>query len=146
MASSKLQKETQSYSGLIPIFLSVNYPFISSLKNSSCVKPPFIQTRMTGGANVGSAVFNETSKLFSLRFILSQGANTCINGDCSLPGETLVVNGGCQSSVTVFTVDYDAPNTGTSHRVRSLLKPLVKYIKHPHNYRRSEIKEVEFFD
>lgn len=101
---------------------------------------------MTGGAVVDFAAFNETSKLFTFKNIVPQGANTCINGDCSLPGETLVVNGGCQSSVTVFTVDYDAPNCRGSKHVRPLLQPLVKYIKHPHHYARSEANRVEFLE
>lgn len=84
---------------------------------------------MTGGAKVGSASFDPTTQLFTYTGITSRGANVCINGDCSLPGETVVVNGGCQSSVTVFTVDYDAPVGRAGARVRLLLRPLVKYVK-----------------
>ncbi len=54
----------------------------------------------------------------------------CINGDCSLPGETLVLNAGCYTSVSVFTVDYDAPLSGTCSgqetNVLASLSPLVK--------------------
>jgi 5'-nucleotidase len=39
----------------------------------------------------------------------SIGINTCVSGDCSLPGETLVATTTCQTAVTVFSVDYDAP-------------------------------------
>lgn len=39
----------------------------------------------------------------------SPGVNTCITGDCSLPGETDIIANTCQSSVSVFSVDYDAP-------------------------------------
>ena len=107
--------------------ISVNYPEITSLKDSSCVKPPFIQTRMTGGADVDKAVYNPSTGLFTYADVSTPGINACINGDCSLPGETNVVNGGCFSSVTVFTVDYDAPNCAGSKNVRPLLEPLVKY-------------------
>lgn len=106
--------------------ISVNYPEITSLVNADCVSPPFIQTRMTGGAEVDSAVYDPTTGLFSYGSVYPAGANTCINGDCSLPGETNIVGSGCFSSVTVFTVDYDAPSPG-SKKVRKLFEPLVKY-------------------
>lgn len=106
--------------------INVNYPEITSLENANCVNPPFIQTRMTGGAEVDTAVYDSTTGLFSYGSIVSAGANTCINGDCALPGETDVVGGGCFSSVSVFTVDYDAPSSG-SRKVRKLFEPLVKY-------------------
>lgn len=82
---------------------------------------------MTGGAEVDTAVLNETTGLFSYGSVEPAGLNTCINGDCSLPGETNVVDSGCFSSVTVFTVDYDAPNCAGSANVRPLLQPLVQY-------------------
>ena len=108
--------------------LSVNYPFVTSLTNDSCVKPTFVQTRMTGGAQVDRAVFNETSGLFTFGNTDGPGLNTCINGDCGLPGETVVVNdGNCRSSVSVFTVDYDAPTTGQTDTVRGGLLPLVEF-------------------
>ncbi|KAM0801666.1 5'/3'-nucleotidase sure [Usnea florida] len=115
-------------SPLLPLAygLSVNYPEITSFKNADCIDPPFIQTRMTGGAEVDTAVLDPATGLFSYGSIVPAGANTCINGDCSLPGETTVVGSGCFSSVSVFTVDYDAPSPG-SKRVRKLLEPLVRY-------------------
>ena len=107
--------------------ISVNYPEISSMTDDSCVNPPFFQTRMTGGAEVDTAVFNESTGLFTYGSVTPAGLNTCINGDCSLPGETNVVDSGCLSSVTVFTVDYDAPDCVGSASVRPLLQPLVQY-------------------
>ena len=78
---------------------------------------------MTGGADVESANYDDATGLFS-----SAGANQRINGDCSLPGETTILNSGCQSSVSVFTVDYDAPrDSHSAPYVRSLLMPLVQY-------------------
>ena len=105
--------------------INVNYPTITSLTNTSCIKPPFIQSRLTGGADVDAAVFNETSKLFTYKNIQTPGLNTCINGDCKLPGETQVVESGCFSSVSIFTVDYDAPTSQDTKGVRELLEPLV---------------------
>ncbi|KAI4213597.1 MAG: hypothetical protein LQ351_003821 [Letrouitia transgressa] len=108
--------------------LNVNFPRITSLTNTSCVTPPFIQTRFTGGATVDFASFNATSGLFTFRNVVTEGVNACINGDCSLPGETVVVQSGCYSSVSVFTVDYDAPNCAGSANVRPILQPLVGYL------------------
>ena len=38
-----------------------------------------------------------------------------------------MVSAGCQSSVSVFTVDYDAPISGATSAVRKSLQPLVSY-------------------
>lgn len=108
--------------------ISVNIPYITSLTNNSCVNPPFIQTRMTGSADVDEAIFNATTGLFAFGNVVPDGANQCINGDCSLPGETAILNVGCQSSVSIFTVDYDAPLTcHAAPDIRLLLMPLVQY-------------------
>ncbi|TVY34891.1 Acid phosphatase [Lachnellula subtilissima] len=110
--------------------INLNIPYITSFTNDSCVNPPFIQTRMTGGADVDYAAFNETTGLFSYQNLVEPGTNQCINGDCSLPGETDILNVGCQSAVSVFTVDYDAPIGGACKSgpdVRSWLAPLVQY-------------------
>ena len=120
--------------------INVNYPEITSLQDSKCVKPPFFQTRMTGGAEVDTAVLDEKTGLFSYGSVTPAGANTCINGDCSLPGETTVVDSGCFSSVTVFTVDYDAPSCGGAKHVRQLLEPLVKYENSTKNSTKSSSK------
>ncbi|RDW64893.1 SurE-like protein [Coleophoma cylindrospora] len=111
--------------------ISVNLPYITSFTNSSCVDPPFIQTRMTSGADVDGAAYNATSGLFTYKNIVDAGLNTCINGDCSLPGETNILNAGCQSSVSVFAVDYDAPTSvcgqgSATSSLRALLQPLVQ--------------------
>lgn len=111
--------------------LNVNIPLITSYEDSSCVNPPFIQTRMTGSAVVDRAAYNETTGLFHYAELVDPGVNQCINGDCSLPGEQAILNAGCQSSVSVFTVDYDAPIGGSCNvgpDVRSLLTPVVQYV------------------
>ena len=63
---------------------------------------------MTGGADYDIAVFDETRGTFSYQNVVPQGGNQCINGNCDLPGETDVLNDGCQSSVSVFTVGRSA--------------------------------------
>jgi hypothetical protein len=59
------------------------------------------------------------------------GINVCINGDCSLPGETSFLDKDCKASVSVFTVDYDAPDVSgpqsKTAAIRSSLGPLVQY-------------------
>ncbi|MCJ1268335.1 hypothetical protein MMC22_008223 [Lobaria immixta] len=145
---NQLAKNTKGRERILPFGygIDVNYPFITSLINQTCVSPPFIQTRMTGdGATVDYAAFNASTQLFTYRNITPRGVNTCINGDCSLPGETRIVNGGCQSSVTVFTIDYDAPTCRGSKHVRPLLRPLVKYARRPHRRTRSASRGEEEF-
>jgi 5'-nucleotidase len=84
--------------------------------------------RLTRGADVDSAVYNSTTGLFTYANVLPAGANQCINDDCSLPGETTILSSGCLSSVSVFTVDYDAPlQCHPSPDVRTILEPLVQY-------------------
>ena len=52
------------------------------------------------------------------------GLTVCNNGDCSLPSENFIVeHTNCQSSVSVFSVDYDA-NLGLTSQVKQILNPL----------------------
>lgn len=106
---------------------SVNTPFITSLTNDSCVDPPFIQTRFGGGGFTDIALYNETTGLFRYGNLLADGVNRCINGDCSLPGERPIVDDRCATSVSVFTIDYDAPLGPDQSCVRAALSPLVTY-------------------
>jgi 5'-nucleotidase len=82
---------------------------------------------MTGGALTDTAVRNATTGLFRYGSALADGLNTCVNGDCSLPGETEVVDGGCYGAVSVFTIDYDAPQGLGDYRVRSKLEQVAAY-------------------
>jgi 5'-nucleotidase len=109
--------------------INVNIPVITSYKDASCVAPPYIHSRLTGGAVVDKAVFNETTGLFKYGDVISEGTNTCINGDCSLPGETEILDQKCKSAVSFFTVDYDAPlQCHNAPDLKGLLEPLVGYI------------------
>lgn len=114
--------------------LTVNYPVITSMTGSSCLNPPFIRTRITGGAPVTRAVFDPSTGLFSGQNIApNDGLNTCGNGDCSLPGEATVLSS-CQSSVSAFTVDYDAPNSNVTRSVFQALQRLVTSESEAKNY------------
>lgn len=88
-----------------------------------------MQTRLTGGAIYDQAVYNETSGLFTYTNIVPPGGNVEYNGDFSLPGETVVVDSGCKSSVSVFTIDYDAPLGQNQTAIRKALTPLVQFEK-----------------
>ncbi|KAK0654243.1 Acid phosphatase [Lasiodiplodia hormozganensis] len=125
----QLVRQTKKGERVLPLGygLNVNFPTITSFTNDSCVDPPFILTRLTGGALSDIAVYNETTKLFRYGDIVGPGVNICINGDCSLPGETEVVDGrSCRSAVSVFTVDYDAPIGKNTTSVQHKLAPLVQ--------------------
>jgi 5'-nucleotidase len=114
--------------------ISVNTPNITTLTNGTCINPPFIQTRLNGVAVSDKAVFNATSGLFTYADIVPEkGLNTYINGDFNLPGETAILNSGCMSSVSVFTVDYDAPIGDAQSEIRSHLSSLVQYQKSTSN-------------
>lgn len=126
---SALVNSTPSGERLLPsgYGISVNTPYISSLTNDSCVQPPFYNTRMNRDAIWDVAVYDEASGTFTYAdYTPEQGGNVCINGDCSLPGETGVLDSGCASSVSVFTVDYDAPLGNNLTDVRSRLSSVVK--------------------
>lgn len=107
--------------------VTVNTPFITSLTNKSCINPPFVQTRLTGGAVYDNAVYNSTSRTFTYANTVPPGGNACINGDCMLPGETEILNEGCQSAISVFTVDYDAPVGRNQANIRSKLNSIAPY-------------------
>lgn len=97
---------------VLPLGYGVNVN-IPALVNGTM--PPVVKTRLTGNANTDVAVFNETTGLFDWENIdpVAAGINAAYNGDASLPGETYVVAGG-GVSVSVFTMDFDAPeNTYT---------------------------------
>jgi 5'-nucleotidase len=109
---------------LLPLGYGVNVNI--PLLNSTCSNPNYVQSRLTGGAIVDKAVFNSTSGIFTFGNDVNAGVNACINGDCSLPGETNVILG-CSVAVSVFTTDYDAPSCGGAVNVRGSFQPLVQF-------------------
>ncbi|PVH93217.1 sure-like protein [Periconia macrospinosa] len=93
--------------------VNVNIPPLTS-----DAMPEVVRSRLTGEADTDIAVFNETTKLFKYGNVVPKaaGVNACINGDCNLPGETWVVQGG-SISVSIFTIDYDAPDVAYTNSV-----------------------------
>jgi len=99
----------------------VNYPTL----NQSCPNPPFVQSRFTGGSGVVQAAYNASTGLVGIPNnnyygLITEGWNSCYNGNCGLPSESVVVTA-CESSVTIFTVDYDAPVNRETQQVESVL-------------------------
>ncbi len=82
---------------------------------------------MGGGGTTDLAVYNATTGLFHYQNLITDGNNACINGNWALPGETPIVDNGCFASVSVFTIDYDAPMGRAQAGIRSALQPLVAY-------------------
>jgi 5'-nucleotidase len=63
---------------------------------------------MTGGAIVDKLFINTTTGFPQFADDAAPGLNTAINGNPRLPGET-PTSAKCETAVSVFSVDYDAP-------------------------------------
>jgi 5'-nucleotidase len=103
--------------------LTVNIPAMTPNNTN----PDIFQTRMTGNANVNEAVWDEKRGTFTWANIrpYAAGVNTCVNGDCSLPGETYIVeNGGV--SMSIYVVDYTSPMSCYTDSIIKRLKPLTE--------------------
>ncbi|KAK2616216.1 hypothetical protein QQS21_000848 [Conoideocrella luteorostrata] len=103
--------------------LTVNIPVLSANNTS----PKIVQTRMTGNAHVNEAVFDPKKGVFTWANLkpYAAGVNACVNGDCSLPGETYVVENG-QVSVSIYITDYDAPKSLYTESIAKRIQPLTK--------------------
>ncbi|KAM3539659.1 hypothetical protein ARSEF1564_007402 [Beauveria bassiana] len=103
--------------------LSVNIPELKA----NGTEPEIVRTRMTGNAQVNEAVWDPKKGIFTWANLkpYAAGVNVCVRGDCSLPGETYVVeNGGI--SISIYTVDYDAPLSEYASIIMQRLAPLTK--------------------
>jgi len=114
---------TQKGERILPlgIGISSNLPVFGP--GSSCTEPPFVLTRMTGGALAPSVSLNPTTGFPEENDIPSNGINTCLNGICQLPGET-GVSAKCETAVSIFAVDYDAPTVDAAP-IQARLEPFV---------------------
>lgn len=103
--------------------LSVNIPPLT--KNNT--SPKIVHARMSGNAQISEAVLDPKKGTFSYANLkpYAAGINVCINGDCSLPGETYVVAHG-QVSISIYIVDYDSPTSAYTDHIVSRIKPLTK--------------------
>lgn len=107
---------SSSSTPLLPqgVGMSVNYATIDSTCAKSGTAPVWARTRLTGSAYIDELTLDEETGLPTYSDVVpasGKGLNTCLSGDCSLPGETayLAEDTTCKASVSVFSVDYDAP-------------------------------------
>lgn len=123
----QLFKDQEEDERLLPLGtgININLPHVG-YENESCTDPEWVYTRITGPGSTASIVkFNETSGL------VSSGSNTTkallvdYNGLDFLPSEASVLASGCKSSVSLFSIDYDAPKT-LQKKIYKSLKPLFK--------------------
>ncbi|PIL23722.1 hypothetical protein GSI_13472 [Ganoderma sinense ZZ0214-1] len=102
--------------------LSVNIPTFGP--ESNCTAPPFVFTRLTGGALVAHISINSTTGFPVEDDIEATGINANINGVREDPGET-PTSAGCLTAVSIFSVDYDAPERLAlfiQHRLRAAVR------------------------
>jgi 5'-nucleotidase len=105
--------------------VNVNIPELAANYSSTL---EYVQTRMTGNAHVNEAVLDAEEGTFTWANIepYAAGINTCINGDCSLEGETYVVEHGAVA-ISLYTIDYTAPSTGATRRIMERIQPLAPW-------------------
>lgn len=86
---------------------------------------------MTGGAWTLGVTYNEATGLITEREITSAPAlDVCINGNCYLPSETNLTSTTCNTAVTVFTIDYDAPSGEGSSALAKVRESLEVFVTH----------------
>ncbi|KAF7796743.1 hypothetical protein EIP86_007926 [Pleurotus ostreatoroseus] len=108
---------------LLPLGLGLNLNMPTFGPGNSCVDPPFILTRMTRGATIDKMSLNPKTGFPETTDINTPALNVVLSGDPILPDET-DVSAGCATSVSVFSIDYDAP-TGDAQPVQLQLLPLI---------------------
>lgn len=103
--------------------VTVNIPPLTASKKN----PKIVQTRMTGNAHVNEAVLDPEDGTFTWANIkpYAAGVNACVNGDCSLPGETYVVENGA-ISISFYTIDYTSPESSYTDSLLTRIAQLTK--------------------
>lgn len=107
--------------------ININFPKVGyQSEDDKCINPVFRRTRLTGdNASAPNLNYNATSNSFYWKATTYPGIAICNNGDCNLPSEnTIVEHTDCQSSVSVFAVDFDA-NLKLTEQTEALFAPLV---------------------
>ncbi|KAK0502944.1 sure-like protein [Armillaria luteobubalina] len=87
--------------------IGINMPVFGP--GNPCVAPPFISTRMTGGAIIDKISIDPTTGFPVSTDLVADGLNVNLNGNTQLPGET-IISAECKTAVSVYSVDYDAPS------------------------------------
>ncbi|KAL0947264.1 hypothetical protein HGRIS_013385 [Hohenbuehelia grisea] len=119
-------------SRLLPLGVGIGINFPTFGPGNPCVAPPFTLTRLTGGATIDKVVINPATGFPTFTNLVTDGINVKLNGLHNLPGET-VVNAGCKTSVSVFSIDYDAP-TAVAAPVQAHLLPIFGKSQLPHGF------------
>ncbi|CAK9681849.1 Survival protein SurE family protein [Candida parapsilosis] len=106
--------------------LNVNFPKVGH-EDESCTDPAWVYTRLTGDSAGGPDLkYNADKDVFESSSGSWEALKICHNGDCSLPSENSVVeHRKCSSSVSVFSIDYDA-NLNITNKVEGVLHPLFR--------------------
>ncbi len=107
----------------LSVGLNVNLPDVGTDSKIGCTNPSFKYTRITGSSAItDKLVYNATTGLFKYGDYISAATQSCINGDCTLPDETSILNtrDSCVGSISAFSIDYDTP-TELTKTVENLL-------------------------
>lgn len=108
--------------------INVNFPKVGyESENDSCTNPKWTFSRLTGeGASAPDIQYDAETDTIKFVTVPLKALSNCLNGDCSLPSENFILaNTTCQTSVSVFSIDYDATPELTNS-VKTLLEPLFK--------------------
>ncbi|KAL0569809.1 hypothetical protein V5O48_012154 [Marasmius crinis-equi] len=93
---------------LLPLGVGIGVNFPTFAPGNSCVSPPFVLTRLTGGALINTITLDPMTGFPVVSSSEAPGLQVKLNGVSSLPGETPTA-AECETAVSVFSVDYDAP-------------------------------------
>lgn len=97
--------------------LSVNFPVVGE----KCMSPEWVTTRLSGPNSISLGMaYNKTTGLFDTTSPQFKAPAQCIFGDCDLPSESTILLEDCKSSVTLFSIDYDASYQQAQHLEKAL--------------------------
>ncbi|KAG7889956.1 hypothetical protein KL907_002762 [Ogataea polymorpha] len=90
--------------------LNVNFPAAGSDINASCRELTFRHTRFTGSKSLAYKVeYDHTAENMKQTTLATSAVQNCAAGDCELPDEfTIINNGNCEATISVFAIDLDA--------------------------------------
>ncbi|KAG7696942.1 hypothetical protein KL930_002607 [Ogataea haglerorum] len=99
--------------------LNVNFPPAGSDIDASCRELTFRHTRFTGSKSLAYKVaYNSTAENMEQTTLTTLAVQNCAAGDCELPDEyTVINNGNCEGTISVFTLDFDASEPITEQTV-----------------------------
>ena len=137
---TKLASQQDKGKRIFPLGIGATVNFAANTGlNDKCKKAKYYHTRMTGGAFVDKIVVNDTTGLPMYENFAAPGLNACLSGDCSLPGETdVIAKDACSATVSLYSVDYDAPNSAVKYSKPNIEKTVSALNKNKSHSRREE--------